>query len=108
MTPFVPQPIPKTPAEGLCGFIFPMSQRQVPFGLIIFHVDPGARTQAHAHPVHEYWIVIEGSGLLVYDGNDYDISAGDLLYFEPQKSHQVINHSTQLLKIISIDWHEKL
>lgn len=103
--PFVSLPKPESPAEGLSGYVFPMDEREAPFGLIIFNVEPGACTEAHCHEIREYWLVMSGKGKLVYDSNDYEINEGDLLYFEPQKTHQVINNSNNSLKIVSFDWY---
>lgn len=104
-TPFVTMPDLVSPAEGLSGFVFPMHEKQAPFGLIIFSVDPGASTEAHGHEIKEYWLITEGKGQVIYDGQPFEVKEGDFLYFEPHKVHQVINNSDAVLKVASIDWY---
>jgi mannose-6-phosphate isomerase-like protein (cupin superfamily) len=104
-TPFVTLPAPASPAEGLSGFVFPMHEKEAPFGLIIFSVAPGACTEAHGHEIKEYWLITEGKGQVIYDSQSFDVKEGDFLYFEPHKTHQVINNSDAILKITSIDWY---
>lgn len=46
--------------------------------LAIARVEPGTTTQLHSLTgVTETYIVIEGSGLMEVDGNQFDIAAGD-------------------------------
>ncbi len=106
-TPFVSMPKLESPAPGLSGYVFPMGDKGSPFGLIIFSVEPGSSTEAHCHEIKEYWLIASGNGQVIYDGEAYGVSEGDLLYFEPQKSHQVRNNSDEPMRILSIDWYGK-
>lgn len=103
--PIVTLPNPESPAPGLSGYVFPMQERKAPFGLIIFDVAPGGCTDAHSHDVHEYWLITAGVSELIYDNVSYTVKAGDLLYFEPHKVHQIVNNSATTLKVVSMDWH---
>lgn len=105
MGPIITLPDSQSPATGLSGYVFPMHERQAPFGLIIFDVEPGASTEAHSHEVHEYWLITAGQAELRYDGKAYTVRQGDLLYFEPHKRHEIINTGDQPLKVVSVDWH---
>ena len=105
MRPIVTLPKPESPGPGLTGYVFPIHERQAPFGLIIFSVEPGAGTEAHSHAIREYWLITGGTGELLYDGQRYEVGQGDLLYFEPHKTHRIINTGERPLEVVSVDWH---
>lgn len=104
-TPFVTMPELVRPVDGLYGFVFPMQEKEAPFGLIIFSVEPGACTEAHNHEIKEYWLITEGNGQVIYDEQTFDVRQGDFLFFEPYHTHQVVNNSDKVLKVVSIDWY---
>jgi mannose-6-phosphate isomerase-like protein (cupin superfamily) len=84
---------------------FPLNDAAVaPFKGSIFEVMPGSVSPIDQHAVKEIWLIIKGHGDLCYDGKMYKAGAQDLFLFEPHHSHQISNHSDELLVICSIYW----
>jgi mannose-6-phosphate isomerase-like protein (cupin superfamily) len=79
-------------------------ENSAPFKASIFEVAPGSASPIDKHAVKEIWLIVKGHGDLHYDGKVYKAAAQDLFYFESQHSHQIINHSDELLIICSIYW----
>ncbi|BAZ47495.1 hypothetical protein NIES4103_00960 [Nostoc sp. NIES-4103] len=69
-----------------------------------FTVAPGCSSPSESHHVHEMWIVAQGKGQLHYDHREMQIHQDDFVYFEPHKSHQVINDGSTTMVIFSIWW----
>ncbi len=80
---------------------------RVPFEGGQFIVQPGATSKPDTHQVSECWMIARGEGTLNYDGEDYPVSQGDFLFFEPQKTHFITNNSDQELVIYTVWWLEK-
>ena len=49
----------------------------------------GGAVEAHSHPTHEFYYVMNGKGVMTIDGEDRDISQGDLVYIPPDKVHSL-------------------
>jgi mannose-6-phosphate isomerase-like protein (cupin superfamily) len=81
-----------------------VQQHGFPFKSSRFTIDPGGSSPLDQHSVAEMWIVIEGTGELVYNGMAYDVKAGDAVYFEPFQTHLIHNHSQHVLKVLSFWW----
>src|SRR5687767_13435875 len=75
-----------------------------PFQLADFSVAPGQQTASDTHAVRELWIIMEGSGVLRHQGQEYAIAAGDAVFFESFETHQLANTGPQELRVQSIWW----
>ena len=61
-------------------------------GLIsVFSVAAGATLRAHQHPTHEYWFVLEGTGIMQVGNEAKRVEVGELLYTPPNTPHMVLN-----------------
>ena len=78
--------------------------RSVPFQGGKFTVEPGRTSKPDTHTVAECWMVAKGEGVLTYDGSEIRVSAGEFVYFEPMKTHQVSNEGDELLVIYTVWW----
>lgn len=83
---------------------FGPNQAKIPFKATYFQVLPGCETPLDYHQEEETWIVLQGKGLLRYEGTSYCISVQDTFYFASFKKHQVLNSSDEPLLICSIYW----
>ena len=86
---------------------FSLTREEVPltpFKASLFTVGPGHRTPRDQHAVRECWLVVDGKGVLVYDGEELEIEKGNLLYFESEKPHFVQNRAEQDLIIFATWW----
>jgi mannose-6-phosphate isomerase-like protein (cupin superfamily) len=77
-----------------------------PFEATYFQVLPGCETPSDHHPEKECWIVLQGQGILNYEGSLYSLSEKDLFYFDAYKKHQVLNTSEKNLIICSLYWQD--
>lgn len=75
-----------------------------PFNAAQFTVEPGCASAADSHAVHELWIILEGAGELTYDGRRLRVQPSDVLYFEPPKTHWVVNDGPVRMAVMSIWW----
>ena len=76
-----------------------------PFGLSRFTLDPGSSTALDSHPDSEVWFIGQGDGELVYAGNPgIPVRSGDILRFEPFRSHILRNSGEGPLTAFSVWW----
>jgi uncharacterized cupin superfamily protein len=75
-------------------------------GCTLVEVEPGKR----AWPYHQHFqqdelfLILAGSGSLRYDGDEYDIRAGDLIAAPagPGSAHQIVNSSDAPLRYLAL------
>ena len=71
------------------------------WGIIRFQ--PGQELGAHKHEeVEETFYFEEGTPLMVADGKEYRVVAGDVFRLEPGESHNIINDTDAETRIIFI------
>lgn len=64
---------------------------------------PGSSIGVHRHTGdQEYYYVISGCGVMTLDGNEHEVSAGDITVVFPGGSHGLANRSDADLRIIVI------
>ncbi len=74
--------------------VHPQEMRQLTDGGYLelvneFEVAAGGAVFPHAHPTHEFYFVMNGRGVMTIDGEDRDVTAGDLVYIPPDKVHSL-------------------
>ena len=79
---------------------------QISSGVAEFEV--GASAPTHYHDAEESVIVIEGTGLMVINGEEHIVHPNDAAFISPGAHHSIANHSNQPFKIswtyASINW----
>lgn len=50
---------------------------------------PGECVSSHTNPGVEITYIIKGSCIFVYDGKDYELKEGDIIYFRAKRPHAV-------------------
>ncbi|MFD7011296.1 cupin domain-containing protein [Rhodococcus jostii] len=75
-----------------------------PFTLAHIRVPAGVTTAEDHHEVREIWLVQSGSGILTLDGVQSRVQAGDTLYYESYRRHQLHNDGDSPVEIVSIWW----
>ena len=64
---------------------------------------PGASIGLHTHEVNSEIIhITEGSGITIYDGVEYEVKKGDVLYCKKGHSHSLINNSNSDLLFFAV------
>lgn len=94
-------------AEGIRVFEIMQDEAKrmpAPFKVARFTVEPNCTSPVDSHAMHEIWMIAQGTGEVIYDGQKVRISAPDLLYFEPPKTHLVRNDGTESLVVFSVWW----
>jgi mannose-6-phosphate isomerase-like protein (cupin superfamily) len=76
----------------------------IPFKSSYFMVQPGCQSPVDTHSVHEIWMVAQGEGELIYDGESSSLRPLEFIYLEPPKKHEVRNTGTGPLIIFSTWW----
>src|SRR5437016_664526 len=54
-----------------------------------FNVAGGEEVEPHSHPSHEFYYVTYGRGLMVVDGEERQISQGDLVFIPANAVHSL-------------------
>jgi quercetin dioxygenase-like cupin family protein len=69
-------------------------------GLIDY--EPHCTSNMHSHEIQEeVFYCISGAGEILVDGERQQIVPGTCVYVPPQKIHQIINNSDEVLKVLS-------
>lgn len=72
------------------------------FSMRHFVVEPGGHTPQHAHDYEHQVVVLAGSGEAEHDGETIAISAGDVLFVEPEKHHQFRNTGQEPMEFLCL------
>ena len=80
-----------TPNEGWKGSV-----------MRIFELGEGGFTPRHEHPWYHVNYVVEGNGILHFEGIDYKVEKGSYAYIPENAIHQFTNTGKGMLKFICI------
>jgi quercetin dioxygenase-like cupin family protein len=72
------------------------------FAMRHFSVEPGGHTPRHAHNYEHEVFVVGGSGRAECDGAFQPIRAGDVLFVEPNRTHQFVNTGEAPLEFLCL------
>jgi len=62
-------------------------------------VPPKGKSDVHSHPeCEEYWIIVDGRGEMIIDGEKTSVEPGVIVYSPPNASHQMVNTGYEPLK----------
>lgn len=75
-----------------------------PFKASYFIVEPGGKTEPDQHEVLEMWMIARGGGVITYDGHDIPVTKGDMVYFESNRPHIMLNDGNEDAEIFSVWW----
>jgi len=71
------------------------------WGIIVFR--PGQQLGNHCHrQVEETFYFLEGTPLMVVDGQQYRVTPGDVFRLEPPECHNIINDTDQDTRLVFI------
>jgi mannose-6-phosphate isomerase-like protein (cupin superfamily) len=97
---------PGVSQDGI-DLVEPPGPPRAPFEMSLATVEPHQATPAHSHASHELWLISAGEGNLTYDGRCLRVGPGDVVYFEPWKTHHVRNDGEAPLRLVSIWWRSE-
>ncbi len=72
------------------------------FNMRLFEVVPGGYTPRHTHDWEHEVYVLAGAGVVLEDGQDRPVSAGDFVYVPPGEDHQFRNTGGENLKFLCL------
>ncbi|MCH7800543.1 MAG: cupin domain-containing protein [Chloroflexi bacterium] len=64
---------------------------------------PGASSAHHTHPWEHQAFIVEGSGILWVDGNEYPIKSGDAVLVPPGSEHHFTNTGDVMLSRVTVN-----
>jgi mannose-6-phosphate isomerase-like protein (cupin superfamily) len=71
-------------------------------------VEPRGRTTGHSHPEPEYYIVVQGIGLMKIAGDSAPIRARQAVFIPSGAHHQITNTGSDELVYVAVYWHPEL
>ena len=72
------------------------------FAMRMFEIKPGGNTPLHKHP-HEHEIfAVEGEGIFVYEGKEYQFNTEYVIFVPPNKEHQFRNTGNYVLRMLCL------
>jgi len=72
------------------------------FAMRMFELQPGGFTPLHKH-AHEHEVfVVEGEGVLVYEGQEHQFSADYVIFVPGNNEHQFKNAGSSVLRLICL------
>lgn len=77
------------------------------FGLIWVEVVPGTAVDAHEHDEEESFCIVQGRAHLILEGQETELTVGDVVYIPRFWRHQMCNPFDELLKFVDIYWDDK-
>lgn len=104
--PFLPFSAPEEREYGSIRLFDPsaVGSDSLPFSYSRFIVAPGSTSRRDQHEVLEVWVILSGTGKLLYDGGEYEVVPTDVVYFRPMRVHQVVNEGTEEMRVFSFWW----
>lgn len=72
------------------------------FVMRLFEMEPSGSSPFHAHPWEHEVFILEGEGLVVGEGKERELTAGDVVFVEPNEKHQFKNNGSGTLKFLCI------
>ncbi len=67
-----------------------------------FEVAPGGYTPRHSHDYEHEVFVLEGNGVVFEGDKQHKLSAGDVVFVQPNEVHQFRNTGQQPLKFLCL------
>ena len=72
------------------------------FSMRMFEIQPGGHTPLHTHPHEHEVFAIEGSGIFVFEGTEYDFGTEYVVFVPGGKEHQFRNTGDSVLRMLCL------
>ena len=77
------------------------------FAMRMFELEPEGYSPLHTHSYEHEAYILEGEGVLVYEGKEYKFEKDYCIFVPPNKLHQFKNTGTTPLKFLCLVPHPK-
>lgn len=75
--------------------IYPFNKEKDSFSSAMVAVKPGKTSFSHMHHDAEIFVIMKGRGSVISESKSKEVYEGDIIYFHPNTSHAIKNHSQQ-------------
>lgn len=72
------------------------------FAMRLFEIAPGGHSPLHTHNFEHEVYILEGEGILFYEGQEYKFKKDYFIFVEPNKEHQFKNTGKNTLKFLCL------
>ena len=72
------------------------------FAMRMFELKPGGFTPLHTHPHEHEVFAVEGQGIFVYEGKDYEFGKEHVIFVPGGREHQFKNTSDSVLRFLCL------
>lgn len=88
---------------GDSGVKYLMRGPSIDWGVILIKPGEKMAETSHGHNIiDETFYFVEGDGIMIIDGKEYDASQGSVFFIEPKEMHNIRNASDEPIKVIFI------
>jgi mannose-6-phosphate isomerase-like protein (cupin superfamily) len=88
--------------------LFPWPVLNAPFEGSWCVVPPGAESGVHGHHEYEIWVAMTGEAEIISEGKRVPFVAGDVVHFQPNTRHQVVNNGDAEFQMYAVWWDAEL
>jgi len=72
------------------------------FAMRMFELQPGGHTPLHTHSHEHEVFIIEGRGVLIFEGKEYEFGPEYVIFVPPNKEHRFKNMGDSVLRILCL------
>ena len=72
------------------------------FAMRMFEIQPGGHTPLHTHPHEHEVFIVEGQGVLVFEGQEHAFAAEHVIFVPGGKEHCFKNTGDTLLRLLCL------
>ena len=72
------------------------------FVMRMFEIKPGGHTPLHKHQHEHEVFVVEGEGVFVYEGKEYQFGKDYVIFVPGDKEHQFKNRGSSILRLLCL------
>ncbi|MHC4264910.1 MAG: cupin domain-containing protein [Planctomycetota bacterium] len=72
------------------------------FAMRMFELQPGGRTPLHTHPHEHEVFIVEGNGVFVCEGSEYEFGPEHVIFAPPLSQHQFRNTGDSVLRFLCL------
>jgi quercetin dioxygenase-like cupin family protein len=72
------------------------------FAMRLFEMEPSENSPLHAHAWEHEVFILDGEGVLVGEGKETKLRAGNVVFIGPNEKHQFRNNSSKMLKFLCL------